>query len=365
MRFVPAPCLKNGMICAKKIYGKNGELLLNKDAVIQETYINRIRELGISGVYIEDALSEGIEFVDIISESQRSTSVRTVKNLFEQIAVDAPAARARVQQLSQTVEDIVDSIIQNKDLNINLVDLKVFDDYTYYHCVNVGVLALLIAARMKWPHKKMHELGMAAMLHDVGKIFVDKKILNKPGSLTKEEFAEMKTHSERGFEYLRFGYPSFAQDLLRAINEHHERLDGKGYPQGKRSGQISEYARIIAIVDVFDALTSDRPYRAALTPSDAIEYIMAETNKAFDPVIAKIFLSCVMPYSPGTTVKLSNGWVGIIVKNNFEASLRPCVRVIRHQLNELESDKDFKPYQIDLFRDPKCLDITVTGNIDR
>lgn len=365
MRFVPAPCLRRGMVCAKRIRGKNGELLLNKGAIIQDSYIRRIRELGIIGIYIEDHLSEGIEFVDIITETQRSNSVSTVKSLFENVSKGVPSSRASIQMLRKTVDEIVETIIKNKDLNVNLSDLKIFDDYTYFHSVNVGVLAILIATRMKLPNHRLSEIGMAAMLHDVGKVFVNKQILNKPGRLNDEELSEMKSHSERGFEYLRFGFPSFSQDMLRAIMEHHERIDGNGYPASKRSGQISEYARIISLVDVFDALTSDRPYRRALAPSDAIEYIMAESNKAFDPIITKFFLSCVMPYSPGTTVRLSNDWVGIVVRNNFEASLRPRVRIIRHQVEELESDKDFKPYEIDLLNDKDRLGITIMGHIDR
>lgn len=365
MRFVPAPCLRSGMVCAKPIRGKNSELLLNKGAMIQDSYVRRIRELGIMGIYIEDRLSEGIEFVDIITETQRSNSVSTIKSLFENVSQGVPSSRANIQKLRKTVDEIVETIINNKDLNVNLSDLKIYDDYTYFHSVNVGVLAILIATRMKLPNHRLSEIGMAAMLHDVGKVFVNKQILNKPGKLSDEEYTEMKSHSERGFEFLRYGFPSFSQDMLRAIMEHHERIDGKGYPACKRSSQISEYARIISLVDVFDALTSDRPYRNALTPSDAIEYIMAETNKAFDPIITKFFLSCVMPYSPGTTVRLSNGWVGIVVKNHFEASLRPHVRIIRHQVDELESDKNFKPYEIDLLNDPGCLGITITGHIDR
>ena len=365
MRFVPSPCLRKGMVCAKRIRGKNGELLLNKGTMIQDSYIRRICELGILGIYIEDQLSEGIEFVDIITETQRSNSVSTVKSLFENVSRGVPTSRASIQQLRKSVDEIVETIIKNKDMNVNLSDLKIYDDYTYFHSVNVGVLAILIATRMKLPSYRLSEIGMAAMLHDVGKVFVNKQILNKPGKLNDDEFSEMKAHSERGFEFLRFGFPSFSQDMLRAIMEHHERVDGNGYPASKRSGQIGEYARIISLVDVFDALTSDRPYRKALTPSDAIEYIMAESNKAFDPIITKFFLSCVMPYSPGTTVRLSNGWVGIVVRNNFDASLRPQVRIIRHQIEDIVSDKDFETYEIDLFNDKGYLDITIMGHIDR
>ena len=365
MRFVPSGCLRRGMICAKKILGKNGELLLNKGAVIHQTYIYRIRELGFAGIYIEDDYSEGIEFVDIISETQRANSVRAVKDLFSCINNNQGNIKAKMQMLHKTVEDIVKTVIDNKDTNVNLLDLKIFDDYTYYHCVNVGVLSILMATRMKMAPSRIHHLGMAAMLHDIGKVFINKNILNKAGLLSDYEFEEMKSHSSRGFEYLRMGYNSFSSECLRAVLEHHERVDGKGYPEGKKSKDISQFAKIISLVDVFDALTSDRPYRPAVPPSDAIEYIMAESNKAFDPVLTHVFLSCIMPYSPGSTVQLSNGWVGIVVKNYYEASLRPIVRIIRHQTKELPEDAAFVPYDLDLFKDRDKFDITVIGNLDR
>lgn len=357
MRYVPTNCLKQGMICGKRIVGKNGQLLLNRGTVLQGSYIHKIKELGYSGIYIEDQYSRDILIDDIISDTLRANSVKAIKELHKGIAGKKADTLEKLDTINVLVDEILSAVITNKGLNVNLMDLKIFDDYTYYHSVNVGVLAVLVGTAMNMNRQVLHSLGVSAMMHDIGKVFIPKEILNKPGRLSEDEFEMMKSHSERGFNYLRERY-AFTDATLDAILDHHERNDGSGYPHGKAGNEISRFGRIIAIADVFDALTSDRPYRPAMSPSEAIEFIMAGADTSFDMHVLQAFLERISPYSPGTTVRLSNDSTGIVLKNHRGSSLRPMIRIIREQ------GKEISPYDIDLTHDRNTLGITIIGTED-
>ncbi|MDN5315081.1 MAG: hypothetical protein PWP10_3831 [Clostridiales bacterium] len=357
MRYVPTNCLKEGMICGKRIVGKNGQLLLNRGAIIQDSYIEKIKDLGYSGIYIDDQYSRDILIDDIISDTLRANSVRAIKELHKGIAGRKTNTVEKLDTIHVLVDEILSAVLSNKGLNVNLLDLKIFDDYTYYHSVNVGVLSVLVGTAMNMNRQVLHTLGVSAMMHDIGKVFIPKEILNKPGRLNDEEFDLMKSHSERGFTYLRDRY-AFPDTTLDAILDHHERHDGSGYPNGKAGSEISRFGRIIAIADVFDALTSDRPYRPAMSPSEAIEFIMAGADTAFDMHVLRAFLERISPYSPGTTVLLSNESTGIVLKNHRGSSLRPVVRIIR------EHGKEVIPYDLDLMNDRNSLGITIIGTAE-
>jgi HD-GYP domain-containing protein (c-di-GMP phosphodiesterase class II) len=345
------------MICGKRIVGKNGQLLLNRGTVLQDSYILKIREMGYSGIYIDDQYSRDILIDDIISDTLRANSVKAIKEIHVGIAGKKANTIEKMDTIHLLVDEILSAVISNKGLNVNLMDLKIFDDYTYYHSVNVGVLAVLVGTAMNMNRSVLHSLGVSAMMHDIGKVFIPKKILNKPGKLSNEEFELMKSHSERGFDYLHDRY-AFTETTLEAILDHHERNDGTGYPHGKAGAEISRFGRIIAIADVFDALTSDRPYRSAMSPSAAIEFIMAGADTSFDMNVLQAFLERINPYSPGTTIKLSNNSTGIVLKNHRGSSLRPVIRIIREQ------GKEITPYDIDLMHDRNTLGITIVGTED-
>jgi HD-GYP domain-containing protein (c-di-GMP phosphodiesterase class II) len=195
-------------------------------------------------------------------------------------------------------------------------------------------------------------LGLSAILHDIGKIFINKKIINKPGVLTDEEFEEMKKHSQLGFDYAKekFQLPPAS---YTGIIDHHEKFNGMGYPNRKSGSQISLFGRIITLADVFDALSSERPYRPAMKPSEAMEYIMGNSDTMFDPKIASIFIRKIAPYPVGTTVKLSNDCTAIVLENYESVCLRPRVRVIK------DNGTDVKPYELDLKNDFSVLNVVI------
>lgn len=353
MRFVPINCIKDGMILGKGLPGANGLMLLNKGAVIHSSYIDKLKELGYVGLYIEDDLSNDIEVSDVISQAVRLKSIRTIKNTLMVVQKGKELSEDSVDSLQNLMNDIVESILGNKDAMINLIDLKVFDDYTYYHSVNVGVLAITLGVALNLSKEKLYRLGLAAVLHDIGKVFISKSILNKPGKLTSDEFDIVKSHPQKGFDYLKKA--DLPLSSCKAVLQHHERFNGKGYPMGTEGENISLFSRIITIADVCDALASNRPYRKALIPSDIVEYIMSEYGSLFDPALVDVFIKRIAPYPVGTCVLLSNGMAGIVAENYSDCCLRPRVKIIKHGI------KDIEPYFIDMKTDTESYNITITG----
>lgn len=358
MRFVPISSVKAGMKTGKSLFGRNGELLLNSGVIIQESFIRKIKELGYNGIYIDDDLSEGIEIEGVISDELRYRTVHAIRDTFVKIEKSkVESSFVNIEDISGLMNMIIKEVMGNKDVLVNMIDLKIFDDYTFYHSVNVAVLSLIVGDSLGLNKTSLHNLGMAALLHDIGKVFIPKNVLNKPSKLGENEFELIKTHPQKGYQYLREKAVIPAHSYI-GVYQHHERFDGLGYPAALVGTQISLFARIIAITDVYDALTSRRPYRKAMTPSEAIEYVMGGGGTHFDPQIAVSFTQKIAPYPVGTCVKLSNGLAGIVVENFKDYSLRPKIRIIQNNGIKME------PYYLDLSKDKSALGITITGLAD-
>jgi len=229
-----------------------------------------------------------------------------------------------------------------------------FDNYTYAHSVNVAILALTIGISLELSKPKLSELGFAALIHDIGKMLIDQDIINKTKALTELEYKEIMKHPALGCEYAKETF-DISPTIFDAILDHHEKYGGGGYPNNKFGEDISLYGRIIALADVYDAISSDRPHRKALSPSESMEYIMGNAGSHFDPMLASIFIRKIAPYPVGTTVRLSNGLTGIVVKNHESLSMRPVIRVIK------VFDQDILPFELDLGHDRRWLNVTITG----
>jgi len=195
-------------------------------------------------------------------------------------------------------------------------------------------------------------VGTSALLHDIGKISVGADILNKPGRLTEEEYEIMKTHSKRGYDILSKNADLTAKTTVSVLS-HHEHYDGSGYPNGLCGEKIILFGRIVCVADVYDALTSDRPYRKGYTVLEAVEFVMANSGKLFDPELVKIFTSKVYPYPVGSSVKLSNGEVGLVIRNSDEFCLRPTLKIISDQNSKI----------VDLITDKEYLSVIITGEL--
>ncbi|GKX31070.1 HD family phosphohydrolase [Vallitalea longa] len=357
MRFVPVNGLMEGMYVGKSLYDKNSQLLLSKGSIIQKSYIDKIYEMGYQGLYVEDYISADIEVKDVISDELRRNTVRTVKNVFIETH-DNKKTKKNSNNIDQTkcmITNIVDEILENKDTLVNLIDLKMFDDYTFYHCVNVAVLSIVLGTSVGLNKNNLYNLGLGAILHDIGKMFIDSSILNKKGKLTDEEYKFIQKHSEYGYNYLKETYEIPLSSYIGVL-QHHERYDGTGYPLNRCKEDISLFGRIICIADVYDALTSTRPYREALLPSEAIEYIMANGGVMFDINLTKKFVKKVAPFPIGTCVELSNRYKGIVVENYEEACLRPKIKIIVD-----DNSKKVDTFYYNLKDDKNLRNVTITS----
>ncbi len=362
MRYVPAHCIREDMILGKSIYGRNGELLLAAGNVIMRKYVNKIFELGFNGIYIEDENSKDIEIVQVISDELRNKTIKTIKDVFiglEKISEKSKADNIKledsVKESRRLIRDIIEEIISNKSMIVNMIDLKVYDDYTFFHSVNTTILSMILGVAKGLNKDDLIKLGMSALYHDIGKVFIQKDILNKPGKLTDEEFEIMKKHSDFGFKYAK-GTFHLPIHTCVGIYQHHEKFNGTGYPENVSGKKISLFGRIIGIADAYDALISDRTYRKALLASDAMEYIMAGSGSLFDPELVFLFTRRVAAYPVGTYVKLSDGLVGIVVENYEDCCLRPKVKIINNILYEEK--------YIDLKYDTDRLNTTIVAIAD-
>ena len=352
MRFVPTFCLRDGMILGKSLFSKDGGLLLNSGQTISSSYITKIHNLGYQGVYIFDNLSEDIVIESIIDDELRFSAIKAVKDIYIFSQSDGKADPTLVPRTKTLCYDLVDQIIDNKQAIVNMIDLKVFDDYTFYHSVNVAVLSIIIGVRLDMPRNELYRLGLSALLHDIGKVFIPKEIIDKKCKLTNEEFDKIKKHTTYGYNYLRDKFDIPSKSYLGAL-QHHEKYDGTGYPECTKGENISNFGRIISVADVYDALTSDRPYRKAMPTSEVMEYIMGGAGSIFDPNYVYIFTRKVAAYPLGTCVRLSNGLIGIAVENFEDCCMRPKIKIITE-------DSLAKPKYIDLKNDREYMNVIIT-----
>lgn len=356
MRFVPTSCLREGMVLGNNLWGKNGELVLAHDVTLTPDFIHRIKQLNYNGIYVEDAISRDLEIASLIDDRVKSKTVRCIKDVFICAEKTNAITKQKFTEMQSQIETIVDEILNNRSTMINMIDLKVFDDYTYFHSVNVAVLSIVLGVSMGLKKQALNDLGVGAILHDIGKIFVNKQILCKNGSLTDDEFVEIKKHSQFGYDYIKREF-NMSQSARLGILDHHERFDGGGYPNSIMRDEISLFGRIISIADVYDAMTSDRSYRKAIIPSEVIEYIMGNSETIFDPELVDVFIKKIAPYPTGTCVELSNGLTGIVIENYESYCMRPRVRIYKDQ------NQDVEMYEINL-ADKDFLNVTITKVVD-
>jgi len=247
------------------------------------------------------------------------------------------------------VSETVDRIIRDQDAMLLLSSIKDKDHYTREHSLNVAILAIILGRKLNMPRHKLEELGMAGLLHDVGKVLTPDEILKKPGRLTAEEFLVMKMHPVQGRDILHnsgiTGVP------LEVAYGHHERLDGSGYPRGLKETQTPISIRIAAIADTFDAITSDRVYGSGRTNIEAFEVLRAGGGNHFDSVLVSAFVDAIGVYPPGTVVQLSNGDIGIVVRTHPDSRLRPVVLILK--------DRQLRPVS------PRYVDLAATAKPTR
>ncbi len=322
--------LEPGMRLATPIYGPDGELYLNRGVELKPTYIKYLHKHNYNYIYVLDQRIDDVEVETVISQETRKEALNILRNITRAGDVSELARSLVIQEkkLKNSVEKIINELLKKDRLLVNLADLIHQDQYTLHHSVNVCILALIVGISLGYDHNSLKELGVGAMVHDLGKVCIPPQVLNKPDNLTEEEFKLVKEHPRWGLETLGDNpATSYSNSVKNIVHQHHEKLDGSGYPNRLKKEQIDELSRIVAVTDIFDAVLAHRPYRPPFKPHQAVELLYSLTDK-LDTSYINSLLKCVSAYPIGTLVKLSNGWKGIVIKNNVGLTLRPTIRIV-------------------------------------
>jgi HD-GYP domain-containing protein (c-di-GMP phosphodiesterase class II) len=351
MLLVPVSSLAPGYKVARSVYNGSGQVLLSPGTVLTGRFINKLDKLGIQQIYVDDALLSDIEIEDVILEDTRKEAVSRVKAFLtgfgSEKRIDAKQSAALCNDMMETVSQIIDQLSSNRNMLVNLQDIRTYDEYTFGHSVNVCVLSLLTGINMGYEPGRLAYLGLGAILHDLGKTLIPDSIIKKPGRLTTDEFEEIKKHCQYGAKLIK--QSDFDSAIVSAVAlQHHERHNGEGYPLGLKEEKIHEFARIVAVVDTYDAITSNRVYKKASLPHEAYEMLAGSGNYAFDYDIVKAFLHNIAAYPSGTFVQLNTGELAAVVETFKGYSLRPRVRV----LFTPDGKKMEKYYEVNLHEQP-------------
>ncbi|MCM1465123.1 MAG: HD-GYP domain-containing protein [Bacteroidales bacterium] len=338
-RFISTRLLKNGMKIDQSIVDGTGRALIAKGAFLDDFQIEYLQEKGVGGVYIQEGELDPEELEMNISEHTKEVIEKTrVQDRAKVTLTESVRKRVGegIQYLYSNAEsegfleatnnvtnELMNAIFENDAVAVDVGMLKVSDEYTFKHSVDVATMAMIIAKKHGLKDAEIRELGISGLLHDVGKSKIPNEVLNKPGKLTDDEFALMKQHSLFGFEILK-KRNQFSDGIVKGVLQHHEKMNGKGYPLGVSAEKIHKYARIISVADVYDALVTERPYKKAFSKRDAVEMIMAMTGD-LDIDVMQSFLGSVILYPVDSVVELSNGEKAKVVENSTEYTLRPKV----------------------------------------
>lgn len=263
---------------------------------------------------------------EIVSESVEMHSL--LRNQAEALVANiAHSGRIDSTQARQSVSSIADSLEKNIAAMVWLTRIKRADEYTAQHCVNVAILSMGLAQALEWQQDQVELAGLAGMLHDLGKMKLDRKILNKPGRLSDKEYAHVKQHPRLGYLMLREDtevHPAVSQAVL----EHHERPDGTGYPNGRDRATLQPMSALISVVDAYDAITSRRPYSPARSHHEALGILWKQRNRQFDSGMVEALIQFLGWITPGTVVRLTTGRHAIVLRASHEHRLWPLVRLL-------------------------------------
>lgn len=349
--------LRPGMRVGKAILATDGRVLLQVGTELRETYIENLERLGVTAVYVFNELAPDVMPPDLVSDQTRATLTVSMKETLSelsrtfQLSIRAGSRRLSAgfaaSKLKSAVDMVVSELMRNPRAILNLNDIRTADEYTLGHSVNVCILSVLLGSQAGLNAAQLHELGLGALMHDIGKIAIPTEVLNKPGALTPEEFALMREHTTLGWEILstqqEISYTSSAMAL-----QHHERWSGGGYPRGIKGTAIHQFSRICAVVDCYDAMTADRVYRKGFTPERALKSLNEISRDFFEPELLQLFCESVAPYPVGSLVEITDGYQAVVTAVERGKTTRPHVRVVI----DPEGRPLAQPFAVDLFAEP-------------
>jgi putative nucleotidyltransferase with HDIG domain len=333
MRFVSLRQVQPGMKLGRTVFTEDGKVLLGSGMVLTERLIAGLQRSGIDSVYIDDPRTQDIVAEEIIRPQTRQVAVEAIEKTIKQITNSNKLARKiSLKEMGlhfqRAFSSILDDLMQNKQMVGHLTTISTHSPSLYHHSVNVAVLATAVGMSLGYNRTQLQQLGVGAMLHDIGKVSLPDEMVKKKERWTDEEKEIAKEHTTLGFNLLRKQHDI---SLLSAhvCLQHHERINGSGYPQGLQGKQIHEYAQIVGICDIYDSLTSPRPWRKRYMPQDALEYLLGSGGHLFEHHLVNAFIKHIAIFPIGSSVVLNTGEVGVVSKVDPDYSHRPAVRILK------------------------------------
>lgn len=330
MAYLKAEELRPGMRLKSDFINEEGTLFLAKGTTLTSNMIERIKDLNIP--YLSIVTDNGVkerpsrnkttyqikteQFLKVYNDSNK-----VIKELFDSVQ---SGRMLDLDGIRETVSVFIDLINDDENIVPKLQQIHITDEYTYYHSINVSLLAILMGKWLKMPAKDLRKLGYTGVFHDIGKCRIPLEILNKPDNLDEKEWNIMKQHPIYGYSILKKN-KILSNDVLMSVLVHHERKDGSGYPLGLKEEKIHTYGKIVAVADIFDAMMSDRVYRKKRPPFQVAEYISDRSFDSLDPYISRIFLEGISRFFVGNIVRLSDGRIGKIVYIHPQQHTKPVV----------------------------------------
>ncbi len=331
MRFVPVDSLQIGMILGRDIASSTKSFMLKRGVTLTDAYIKYLQINGYFGAYISDMTSDEVIYDEVVSHETIEKGINAV-------------AEQNIGAIINVSADMVSQVSSKSDISVDLFDLRSFDDYTFHHSVNVAVYAAAVGKKMELPSDELSNLVTAALCHDLGKSRVPEEIINKAGKLTDEEFNLIKSHPQFSYDIL-YDKNEVSAVVRKAVLMHHENENGSGYPKGITGEHIPLIAKIIHAVDVYDALTSKRPYKDPYAPADAFEYMIGGIGLQFDEKVVNVMMTVIPAYPPGIDVTLSNGEKALVIAHTQNA-FRPKIKLTDGRIVDLSTSVEYKDVKI-------------------
>jgi HD-GYP domain-containing protein (c-di-GMP phosphodiesterase class II) len=338
MKKIPIEELKPGMVFTRTVFGDNYEIIAEPNTPITSKDIENLKKKGVKFVETTGELKgivkiqEEVPLVDKVESSARElmtfykSLVDSVESVYTNYKVNKEILPEKVVNI---VEEVIDKISEVGDKNVflNLINIVDKTKYLPTHVLNATILGLLLGKEMNYPESKLKLLGTGILLMDIGMVFIPMSILERETKLTDEEYNKIKTHTVLGYRAV-VQENNMSPEVGRVCLEHHERWDGTGYPRNLQKQQISEYARVAAIVDTYEAMTRKRVYRDRMMSFEAMRAILTEGSTKFDPDILKVFLRMMSVYPVGSYVMLNTRAIAKVISSDPISPFRPVVKVV-------------------------------------
>ncbi len=330
-----------GSVIVRDVYGIDGNLLAKRGTTFQTHYTKRFQEHGVKEIYVNEeqppqmpletpVILPSLNLHDVIYEKTRGHANLQMKKTLSRMK---SVSNKNIQAIAKIVEAMIEELLEKKDFVLALTQMRSIDDYTYQHSVNVGVLSLMMGLDLGLAKPSLILLGTGAMLHDVGKTMVPELIIKKPTMLTQAEYKEVQKHTVYGYEMLR--QTDIAEEAALIALHHHEKYDGSGYAKGLKGQSIPLFSRIVAVADVYDAMSNDRVYQQRVPHEKVYREITHLGGKHFDSDIMEKFARHISIYPTGSGVILNTGQRGQVLEQNALFPESPKVRIFTPEKNNI------------------------------